>query len=369
MATNHFSRSPLIDALKAICCLVIVSHHLAIYGPMSDIAYPLIPILMDGLRDYGRIAVQIFFVIAGFLSAAKLAPHGLPLIVTPLELIQQRYLRLIMPYFAALTLAIACAALAKVWINHESIPSTPNLFQLLTHALLLHDLLNQEALSAGIWYVAIDFQLYVLTILLLWFCKQSDNPYLSSRILSLILVVTLTSASLFFFNRDSYWDETALYFFCAYGLGILIDWASISQHRIFWSIMLIALILAALAIDFRSRIAVAGSVMVILTVAQHYGFLESKYIPGYLSYLGRTSYSIFLVHFPISLIVNAAFFRFLPHQPIIHLFGMIIAIGASIVTGILLFNWLEARPIPHGTRILLPTGFVTCGLLVMLGNN
>jgi peptidoglycan/LPS O-acetylase OafA/YrhL len=73
MQTDH-SRMSLIDALKAISCLLIASHHLALYGPMADFAYPLIPGLIDWLREHGRIAVQVFFVIAGFLSARKLAP-------------------------------------------------------------------------------------------------------------------------------------------------------------------------------------------------------------------------------------------------------------------------------------------------------
>ena len=366
MQADHLSRMPFIDALKAICCLLIVTHHLAIYGPMSDIAYPLIPALIDWLREYGRMSVQMFFVIAGFLTAAKFAPQGLSLVTTPIRLIQQRYLRLIIPYLAALTLAIGCAALARIWMHHESIPAAPNLSQLLAHIFLLHDLLNQNVLSAGIWYVAIDFQLFVLTILLLWISNQIQHQYPGLQMLNLILIISLTTISLFFFNRDSYWDETALYFFGSYGLGILIYWASISQHRIFWSIVLIALIFAALTIDFRSRIAVAGGVMVILGLARYYGILGSKRVPGYLTYLGRASYSIFLVHFPISLVVNAVFFRFLPHQPAIHLFGLLLAIGASIVTGILLFNWLEARPVTNRMRILLPTGFIACGLLTML---
>lgn len=370
MQADHSSRMPFIDALKAICCLLIVTHHLAIYGPMSDIAYPLIPALLDWLREYGRIAVQMFFVIAGFLAAAKLAPQGLSLVTTPVRLIQHRYLRLITPYLAALTLAIGCAALAKIWMNHESIPGTPNLFQLLAHIFLLHDLLNQEVLSAGIWYVAIDFQLFVLTILLFWISKQIQNRYPDLQMLSLILILSLTTISLLFFNRDSYWDETALYFFGSYGLGVLIYWASVSRHQLFWFILLSALIFAALTVDFRSRIALAGSVMLILGLAQYYDVLNSRRVPGYLAYLGRASYSIFLVHFPISLVVNAAFFRFLPHQPAIQLFGLLLAVGASIGTGILLYNWLEVRPVTHRMHVLLPAGFITCGLLVaMLGNS
>lgn len=370
MQADHSSRMPFIDALKAICCLLIITHHLAIYGPMSDIAYPLIPALLDWLREYGRIAVQMFFVIAGFLTAAKLAPQGLSLVTTPIRLIQHRYLRLITPYLAALTLAIGCAALARVWMNHASIPGTPNLFQLLAHIFLLHDLLNQEVLSAGIWYVAIDFQLFVLTILLFWISKQIQNRYPDLQIFSLILILSLTTISLFFFNRNSYWDETALYFFGSYGLGILIYWTSVSQHRFFWFMVLIALIIAALTVEFRFRIAAAGCVMLMLGLAQYYNVLRSKLVPTYLTYLGRASYSIFLVHFPISLVVNAAFFRFLPHQPTIQLFGLLLAVGASISAGIVLFNWLEVRPVTHRMHILLPTGFVTFGLLIaLLGNS
>ena len=69
---------PLLDAFKAIACLMIVLHHLAVYGPMSDAAYPLFPGLIDWLYQYGRMAVQAFFVMAGFL-AARLEYPSLPL--------------------------------------------------------------------------------------------------------------------------------------------------------------------------------------------------------------------------------------------------------------------------------------------------
>ncbi|HSV53424.1 MAG TPA: acyltransferase, partial [Burkholderiaceae bacterium] len=55
-------RLPLIDALKAVACVMIVWHHLAFYGPMSDIAQPLAPRLISWLYDYGRMAVQVFLV-------------------------------------------------------------------------------------------------------------------------------------------------------------------------------------------------------------------------------------------------------------------------------------------------------------------
>ncbi|MDP2878366.1 MAG: acyltransferase [Sulfuricella sp.] len=357
---------PLVDALKAIACLLIVSHHLAFYGPMSDLAYPLIPGLIDWLYEYGRMAVQVFFVVAGFLLAGKLAPGGVSLVTDPVRAIKRRYVRLAMPYLAALTLAIGCAALARGWMAHDSIPDAPDLPQLLAHALLLHDLLDQEALSAGVWYVAIDFQLFALAATLLWLSGRFERRYPKLKATAPVLIAGLTMASLFVFNRDESWDETAFYFFGSYGLGVLGYWASKSPHRTFWLGLLGMLAIAALLVDFRSRIAVAGVVMLMLGLARQYGALNSWPVPNFLTYLGRISYSIFLVHFPLSLIVNAAFFRFFPHQPAVGAFGLVLAFCISITGGALFFRWVESRPLTNRTHLLLPAGFVTTGLLVAL---
>lgn len=278
MQADH-SRIPLIDAFKAIASLLIMSHHLALYGPMSDIAYPLIPTLTDWLREYGRIAVQVFFVIAGFLSAKKLAPQGFSVIANPVHTITQRYFRLAIPYLAALTLAIGCGALARAFITHDSIPNSPDIIQLLAHLFLLHDLLDQEVLSAGIWFVAIDFQLFSLSVVLLWLTNRINCYFPRQNSTHLILIIGLTTVSLFVFNRNSDWDETAFYFFGSYGLGMLVYWASHKQYPLFWVALLSLLVIAALLLDFRSRIALAGITMLVLGLAKTYGVLGSQLIP------------------------------------------------------------------------------------------
>lgn len=70
------SRLAFIDALKAVASQLIVLHHLAFYGPMSDVANGLAPALFSWLSQDARIAVQIFLVIGGFLAARTLAPTG-----------------------------------------------------------------------------------------------------------------------------------------------------------------------------------------------------------------------------------------------------------------------------------------------------
>ena len=70
------TRSALIDCTKGLACAAIVWHHLAFYGPMSEVAHPAMPDVLDWLYEYARMAVQIFLVLGGYLAAASLAPAG-----------------------------------------------------------------------------------------------------------------------------------------------------------------------------------------------------------------------------------------------------------------------------------------------------
>lgn len=161
------SRTPAIDMAKGLACMAIVWHHLAFYGPMSDIAQPLAPALIVWLYDYGRMAVQVFLVLGGFLAAASLAPRGHARFDDPWQRMARRFVRLVLPYAVALVVAILVQAAVRPWFAHDSVSAEPGLWQLLAHALLLQGVLGEESLSAGVWYVAIDFQLFVLTTMLL----------------------------------------------------------------------------------------------------------------------------------------------------------------------------------------------------------
>jgi peptidoglycan/LPS O-acetylase OafA/YrhL len=103
-------------------------------------------------------------------------------------------------------------------------------------------------------------------------------------------------------------------------------------------------VIAALLVDFRFRIAVVGVVMLMLGLAkQHASLLENLPLPVFLTFLGRISYSIFLVHFPLCLIVNATFFHFFSAHPVANAFGLVLAFGVSTLGGALFFRWVESN--------------------------
>ena len=130
-----------VDALKGIACTLIVWHHLAFYGPMSDVVHAFAPGLTGWLYDYGRMAVQVFLVIGGFLSASSLAPRGTATFTQPGHLLLRRYRRLVQPYLVALAVSVLVAALVRPWFAHPSVPAAPTLWQVLAHGLLLQDCL------------------------------------------------------------------------------------------------------------------------------------------------------------------------------------------------------------------------------------
>lgn len=345
---NPRDRSPIVDVLKAIASQLIVLHHLAFYGPMSDTAQPLAPGLVEWLANHARIAVQAFLVVGGFLAARSLAARRHAAVGQPLMLVWKRYGRLVMPFAAALALAIAGTAIARAVLPLESTPATPSLPQLIAHLLLVQNLLGYDALSAGVWYVAIDFQLYALLVVLLWLSGPAGRE--GHRLLAVALVSALAAASLFHFNRMPAWDDWALYFFGAYALGILAFWAAEQELAAVWIALLSAAAMAALALDFRSRIAVALLVALLLAAGQLIPSFSRLLDRRPLAFLGSISYSVFLVHYPVCLVANALLGRFAPGNPAAHAAGLLLAWAACLGAGILFHRHIERRFAPSPWR-------------------
>ncbi|WP_265921230.1 acyltransferase family protein [Cupriavidus nantongensis] len=349
------SRLPCIDALKAVSSQLIVLHHLAFYGPMSDAAYQLAPGLVDWLYDYARIAVQVFLVVSGFLAARSLAPDGrLEIRQHPLSLLWRRYQKLVVPFAAAILLSIAGAAVARHWMTHDSIPASPTLGQLLAHLTLLHDIVDVDALSAGAWYVAIDLQLFALLLGTLWAARAVSRGRAPAGVaVSIGLVALAAVASLFWFNRDAAWDIWAVYFFGAYGMGTLAYWASAPGRPLLPLALLGAVALGALVLDFRLRIAVALAIALLLALARRGEWLERWPRARVVGYLGRISYSVFLVHFPVCLVVNALMSHLAPRQPVLNALGMAAAWALSNVAGAVFYRFVESAQPFAALRALL----------------
>lgn len=344
---------PLIDALKAIASQLIVLHHLSAYGPLSEAMQVVAPRLMDALFDYGRMAVQIFLVVAGFLVVRGFSPADRQVRLNPLTLLWGRYQRLVLPFMVAIGLTMVASTLASHWMDDEMIPDRASFGQWLAHLTLLHGVLGVDSLSAGVWYVAIDFQLFALMVLLLWLGRGS--------LLGPLLVLLVGALSLFVFNRNAGLDNWAPYFFGAYALGAVAWWASGRSRMALWLGVIATVGIAALVLDFRLRIAVALITALVLGFSRRHGLLERWPDWAWLGFLGRISYSVFLVHFSVCLLVNTLLDQMDGIRPATALLAFVLTWAGSLLAGYFFHRWVEGPA--ASKRISAVLGRVASGVI------
>ena len=361
-AQRPSGRSFLIDAIKAAGCLLIVLHHLAFYGPMSDVVAAAWPDVVNGLYDYGRLAVQFFLVCAGFLTAGSLARYPSLDPSEALKLTWQRYLRLAIPLLAALSFTVLVSEGVRPGFEHASLSAPPDWGQALAHVALLQHVLDIDALSAGIWYVAIDLQLYAMALACLVLLKAwprakaapasvpgaDVRDWGDARRWALWWV--LVCASLWWWNLDADLDDLGVYFWGSYGLGLLAwearrqaAWARGGAQARLWMMggLLLLVVSVAWWLEPRSRIAVAWVVAALLVAAPEPWFGGDAIGPSRwkaaVQWLSGVSYSVFLIHFGVSLAVNAAVTAYWPDALWANALGMLLALLLSLLLG----GWLH----------------------------
>lgn len=299
-----------IDLAKILAAQFIVLHHFTAYGPLAQSWGTSTAALTDWLFEYGRMAVQVFLVIGGYLAAMGLAPQGNLKPSTPWRPIAQRYLRLTPSYAVALLLTIAASLFASQWLDDDFIPEQPDIGQFAAHLALLNGFVDFEPLTVGTWYVAMDFQLFALLTLMLWVGRRWARW----------MVAALAIASLYYFNLNESMSDWAPYFFGAYGMGAIAWWAGRSKYAVRYLTLLALIGAVALLWDFRLRIALAGATALLLgvglwhrthRVAPSAQPLSAKCMPDWLTSviaaLARSSYALFLVHFSVLILANTWF--------------------------------------------------------------
>jgi peptidoglycan/LPS O-acetylase OafA/YrhL len=337
----------MVDAIKAIASQLIVWHHFVAYGPLARTIYPHASGLADWLYADARQAVQAFLVVAGFLAAHSLAPRpdGIRFDTSMQSLAglaRRRYVRLLRPYGVTLLVAIVSALLARAILADVDTPAAPSWGQVAIHLLLLTDIFQVDSLSAGVWYVAVDFQLYCLFLAVLWLAQLFASRFrIEQRTLALVFVVGLCALSLLWFNRNPSMDEWAFYFFGAYGLGVMVQWSEGFTRKHPWLAILLGVMVVSLVLEWRNRLVVAAVTAVLLSIGLHAKPIFSTGLHAMLGWLSRISYSVFLIHYPIVLIVGSIVARVWPESVPIHIAGLLLAWILSLAAGGLLYHRVE----------------------------
>jgi peptidoglycan/LPS O-acetylase OafA/YrhL len=305
-------RVAVIDSIKAISSQLIVLHHFCIYGPMTDAAWGLAPALFKLLANDGRLAVQCFLVMAGFLAAGTLLPGGSkpwspPAISSLPRIFAQRYARLAKVYLVGLAAAIACAAIARGLIDDPSTPAEPTLGSLAAHIFFLQDLFGIPSLTAGAWYVAIDLQLYGMLVLICAASTLAARSARSAKFVAMSIACVVGLSSLLLFNRNPELEIWGIYFFGSYSLGMAARWASQAKdgHKWAWLAAMALVCAFALCVQWRSRIAVSTITAFFLAAMGAHRSSGSNWLARVTSYLSRISFPLFVLHYPVLMLIGS----------------------------------------------------------------
>lgn len=335
-----------VDLLKVLAAQVIVWHHVSAYGPVADALHASWPSMLAWLYDHGRMAVQVFLVLGGYLALPGLMALQQRGASFPAVAIADRYGRLLPPFALAMLFAMLASALARPWLDVELAGSAPNILQLVAHALLLQDIVGVEPLSAGIWYVAVDFQLYTMLALLLWLGR---TLHAANGLPALPLL--FVAVSLLWWNRQPALDTWAIYFMGAYGLGMMARMARDAtdcRARALWIAGATALGLFALWVEWRTRLTVALVVSWWLATAPvELARRWPRAVRSGIANAGRASYALFLLHFPVLLLGNTAWVAWELQGPM-HAWTMAFVIHALSLTLALVFERQVERRLAFG---------------------
>lgn len=338
----------LIDLLKVVAALLIILHHLSNYGQIAEDARYVLPGLMTWLFEYGRYAVQIFLVMAGYLAAQSLSrfadrefsSQGL------LKVILNRYLRLFSPYAAALIFTILCAYIARHWINDEFVGESETFGQFIAHLFFIQGILGLDSISAGAWYIAIDWQLYsVLAILLISFPSYQAVIWVIS-----ILAVS----SLLFFNRSGTYEAYFIYFIGSYGLGVLAYLAKCftnsNVNRLAKIVLIVIGCIIAISslqqVWLRNFLAWFVAIALLLWGDKPYPIskLGTPFYQRAIAWGSLRSYSAFLIHFAFILLANTLYIAAGMHAHESGALALTLMLGVVICSTLAanyLYRWVE----------------------------
>ncbi len=312
-----------LDSLRGVAALAVVLHHLWLLGAVQPIApwqwrllrYTPLTIIIEG-----RAPVILFFVLSGFVLAHALmqAPTPYPIFIV------RRIIRIYLPFAAAILLSAACYALLDpgeprpfsawfggLWrgghtfsalIGHLGMPGT-----------------RRDDLDPVVWSLVHELRISALLPVLLWACRRRLGAMLVASVAVQWLVLPFCLDPLTgepcraWLSCRPFWGTGAAgsllvsaYFVCFFVLGIAIAvqrerlraWFRDPRCKGLAAVVSLAL-LSGVAGAGDLGFGVGGALLIVLALET--GRLATALRRRPLPWLGRISYSLYLVHLPVFL--------------------------------------------------------------------
>ncbi|MGI4788613.1 MAG: acyltransferase family protein [Janthinobacterium lividum] len=166
-----------IDGLRGLAMLMVLIYHCWLFGGEWTIDLPLgrSHVNIASVFSYGHIGVNLFLVLSGFCLYWPFVKGGSRREPTLWEFAKKRCRRILPPYYAALVL-FGGAALLNALYHRDAEDAVYSLNWLWIHALMAQNLRPGYVLTinGSLWSLALEFQLYILFPLLVEAYRRFD---------------------------------------------------------------------------------------------------------------------------------------------------------------------------------------------------
>jgi peptidoglycan/LPS O-acetylase OafA/YrhL len=343
-----------LDSLRGIAALIVVLYHCAVtYYPRGLpgwIKHSPLAVLVAGNGS-----VLVFFALSGFVLFLALGDAGSfqyrPYIV-------KRFMRLYPPFAAAI---LASAALYELVKPHPipafsglnalawNAPPTP---RLIAGTLALTDKPALQGLDSVMWSLVHEIRISIIFPLIAWCVRR--NWYLTA--LAALIVSVFSRYSAFFHPSGLPYDpiQTLQYLFLFAGGAALALNAQRVRRRLGkappWPkalLWILALVLIVLPMTPRLG-TIAGFAAILIVALCLDPALDAVLSHGLATWLGKISYSLYLVHLLVLLTLVQLFFGRVP-LPLLLLFAVLL----SLLFAELAYRTIEKPSMDAGRRIAL----------------
>lgn len=349
------SRFVFLDGLRGLAALGIALYHIWRYEPALPTeppTYPseaFVPEFVNWILLRSWVGVQFLLVISGFVIAYTLRETW----VTPREVVSfvgRRIVRLWPPYAVTLLFVLVLHTACVAWLKlPPPFEERLTLTRVLAHLVFLQDVLREIPLSAAIWTVCIEMQFYFVSVIG-WELAQQLLPRPDARQPRpaswgvLLAFAPLALASLLIWNRRDSTEPWVIHFLNAFFLGMVTWWTldrTVSRRVYF---VTVAVVLGHLAVQWKLENALALTAAILIYAAGRTNHFHDWLNWRWLQYLGRISYSLYLIHYPVSHLLTWLGWRICDNAPTPAQASLILflCLPASIAAGHLLYVAVEA---------------------------
>jgi peptidoglycan/LPS O-acetylase OafA/YrhL len=338
--TPQRKRLLFLDGLRGLAAVMVLGFHFYLGNPAHEMLAQVLPGWLGSTLEHGYLGVEVFFVISGFVVAYSVRSK----IITPAAIVEfmgQRSCRLAPPYWVAILLTVTSLMVSN-WIFRDRTALIPSVENVLAHGLYLQGLLEMEQILPVFWTLCLEVQFYgVFIVLAYWGIKQDTNRLILATVFAFVSLVTSCFTGVA--PEASGWFLPYWYmFFC----GVLVE-RSAGQAWVLWGYLGVVLLVSGIFQDVHGlMVGVTGGVIYGAMVLNK---MEHWLRQGWIQYLGRISYSLYLVHLIVGTRILNLGYR-VHVSDIMASVWFVLAIAASLVAAHVMYVYVEQPSIALSRR-------------------